>query len=131
MLLSKKEYKFSTSGPYCFRICGQVYHALSQMQPEDCRKPNFSQIYIYDQENELDNWLQSFKQLDREVLKELQDMIKDVDSYAHLYQQAGDIMRENPTEDIKLVLRAHSENCNIYPKRYNLPTVLYAPQFIL
>ena len=51
MLLSKKEYKFNTSGPYCFRICGQVYHALSQMQPEEGRKPNFSQIYIYDQEN--------------------------------------------------------------------------------
>ena len=31
-------------------------------------------------------------------------------------------MRENPTEDIKLVLRAHSENCNIDPRRYNLPT---------
>ena len=49
-------------------------------------------------------------------------MIKDVNPYAHLYQQAGDIMRENPTEDIKLVLRAHSENCNINPRRYNLPT---------
>ena len=55
-------------------------------------------------------------------MKELQDMIKYVNSYAHLYQQAGEIMRKNPTEDIKLVLRAHSENCNIYPRRYNLPT---------
>ena len=56
------------------------------------------------------------------MLKELQDMIKDVNPYAHLYQQAGNIMRENPTQDIKLVLRAHNENCSIDPRRYNLPT---------
>ena len=104
MQLIQKEYKFQTHGPYCFRISGQVYHALSQMHPEDGRKPQFSQIYIYDQEHELENRLQSFQNLDRNLLKELQDMIKDVNPYAHLYQQAGDIMKETPTEDIKLIL---------------------------
>ena len=122
MCLTQKEYKFKTNGPYCFRISGQVYHALSQMKPEDGRKPKFSQIYIYDQENELDNRLQSFDNLDREVLRELQEMIKEVNPYAHLYKQAGDIMKENPTEDIKLVLKVHNENTNLDPQRYNLPT---------
>ena len=55
MCVSGEEYKFKTNGPYCYRISGQVYHALSQMQPEPGRKPSFSQIYIYDQEHELDN----------------------------------------------------------------------------
>ena len=56
------------------------------------------------------------------MLKDLQDMIKMVNPYAQLYQQAGDIMRENLTEDIQLVLRSHAQNSNIDPQRYNLPT---------
>ena len=48
------------------------------------------------------NRLQAFERLDKTVLKELQDMIKEVNPYAHLYKQAGDIIRENPTEDVKL-----------------------------
>ena len=122
MHLTGKEYKFNTSGPYCYRISGQVYHVLSQMDPGHGKKPSFSQIYIYDQENELDNHLHQFQDLDRTVAKELQDMIKDVKPYADLYKQAGDIIKENPTEDIKLILRSHDEKSSIDPRRYNLPT---------
>ena len=104
MLLSGNEYTFRTNGPYCYRINGQVYHVLSQMQPESGRKPNFSQIYIYDQENELDNRLQTFKNLDRAVSKDLKDMIKEVNPCAQVYKHAWGFMRENPTEDISLVL---------------------------
>ena len=122
MCLTGKEYTFKTNGPYCYRINDQVYHALSQMQPDHGQKPCFSQIYIYDQKNELDNQLLSFDSLDRTVVKELQDMMKEVNPYAQIYQQAGDIIRERPTEDIKLILRAHDEKLKIDPCRYNLPT---------
>ena len=115
MCVSGVEYKFKTQGPYCYRISRQVYHVLSQMHPKHDKKPSFSQIYIYDQQNELDNRLQSFQQLDRTVLKELQDMIKDVNPCAAVYKQAGDIVRENPTQDIKLVFRAHDERSTIDP----------------
>ena len=122
MGLTQKEYKFKTKGPYCFRISGQIYHTLSQMHPEPGKIPKFSQMYIYDHQNNLDNCLQSFQNLERTVLKELQEMIKEVNPYAHLYKQAGYIMRENPTEDVKLVLRAHDDKTNVDPWRYNLPT---------
>ena len=56
------------------------------------------------------------------MLKELQDIIKAVNPYAQLYKHAGDIMKENPSQDVKLVLRAHDEKSNIDPHRYNLPT---------
>ena len=55
MCVSGEEHKFSTHGPYCYRISDQVYHALSQMQPGSGKKPSFSQIYICDHENELEN----------------------------------------------------------------------------
>ena len=113
--MTKKEYKFNTNGPYCFRISGQIYHAFSQLQPELGSKPRYSQIYIYDQEHELDNHLHTFNNLDRGLLKQLQEMIKTVNPYAHIYKQAGEIMSGNPSEDIKLILRASDENTNIDP----------------
>ena len=48
-------------------------------------------------------------------------MIKEVNPYAKLYRQAGDIIRDNPTENIKLILRSHDEKSNIDPCRFNLP----------
>ena len=38
--------KFKNPGPYCYSINGQLYHALSQMQPEHGKSPAFSQIYM-------------------------------------------------------------------------------------
>ena len=47
LYLTGQEFKFKNPGPYCYRINGQLYHALSQMQPEHGKPPAFSQIYIY------------------------------------------------------------------------------------
>ena len=82
MCYTGKDYHFKSKGPYCFRISGHVYHSISQMLPEPGKVPSFSQIYIYDQENELDNRLRVFNHLDRDLLSELQDMIKEVNPYA-------------------------------------------------
>ena len=105
MPLTGEQYKFKTNGPYCYRISGQVYHVISQMHPESMTRPSFFQIYTYDQQNELENRLKACQGLDPTVLQELQEMLKQVNPYAQIYLQAGDIMKEKPTEDIKLVLR--------------------------
>ena len=47
LCLTGQEFKFKHPGPYCYRINGQLYHVLSQMQPEHGQQPTFSQIYIY------------------------------------------------------------------------------------
>ena len=120
MRLTGKEFQFRTKGPYHFRINGQVYHSISQMLPQAGKTPSFSQIYIYDQENELDNRLLNFNTLDRSLQKELQDMMKEVNPYAEKYCHVGNIIKENPTFDIKLVLRATGNKVD--PCRYNLPT---------
>ena len=90
------------------------------MLPEEGKSPGFSQIYIYDKEHELDNHLNAFKSLDRCLLKDLQDMMKDINPYAQKYSHVGDIIKERPTADIQLVLKATRET--IDPRRYNLPT---------
>ena len=47
-------------------------------------------------------------------------MIKEVNPYAQMYQQAADILRENPMEDVRLVLK--TTGSKIDHQRYNLPT---------
>ena len=121
MLLTGNEYEFKTRGPYYYRINGQVYHAISQMQPEKERKASFSKIYIFDdKQNELYHRLNSFNKLDRGLLGELRDMLKEINPFAAAYQQTGNMVRDKPTEDIRLLLRASGPA--IDPHRYNLPT---------
>ena len=105
LCLTGQEFKFKNPGPYCYRINGQLYHALSQMKPEHGIPPSFSQIYIYDHEHELDYRMKPFTGLDASLLLELQQMIKNVNPYAHKYLQVAETVAENPAGDIKLVLR--------------------------
>ncbi|CAH1428732.1 unnamed protein product [Lactuca virosa] len=39
--------------PYIFRLSGQKYHCMGSLLPIDGSKPKFSQLYIYDTDNEL------------------------------------------------------------------------------
>ena len=72
LCLTGQEFRFKNPGPYCYRINGQLYHAISEMQPEQGKPPAFSQIYIYDQEHELDNCMKPFSGLDTSLLLDLQ-----------------------------------------------------------
>ena len=118
--LTGKEFKFKNPGPYCYRINGQLYHSISQLQPEPGKPPGFSQIHIYDQQHELDNCMRPFPTLDHELLLELQQMIKSVNPYAHKYLQVADLMEEHPIGNIKMVLRSPTKQVD--PRRYNLPS---------
>ena len=89
------------------------------MQPEHGQPPTFSQIYIYDHEHELDYRMKPFTGLDASLLLELQQMIKNVNPYAHKYLQVAETIAENPAVDIKLVLRSPGKQVD--PCRYNLP----------
>ena len=61
---------------------------------------------MYDKENELDNRLSSFSNLDQSLFKELQDVMEEVNPYAQKYSHVGDIIKQHPREDIQLVLKA-------------------------
>ena len=50
--------------------------------------------------------LKPFTGLDASLLLELQQMIKNVNPYAHKYLQVPETIAENPAGDIKLVLRS-------------------------
>lgn len=47
-------------GPYTFRLSGENYHCMGSLLPMDGSKPKFSQLYIYDTENEISNRQETF-----------------------------------------------------------------------
>lgn len=42
-------------GPYCYRIQGMNCHRMGSLLPEEGKPPMFSQLYIYDTTNEIEN----------------------------------------------------------------------------
>ena len=47
------------SGPYVFNISGQVHHLMGSLLPTENKSPKFSQLYIYDSNNEIANRIQA------------------------------------------------------------------------
>jgi hypothetical protein len=33
-------------GPYCFRVCGQIYHLVSPLYTNEAHEPEYGQFYI-------------------------------------------------------------------------------------
>lgn len=48
-------------GPYCFRLHGQNYHRHGSLLPKEGSSAKFSQLYIYDTENEVKNRIDALR----------------------------------------------------------------------
>ncbi|XP_022004032.1 uncharacterized protein LOC110901515 [Helianthus annuus] len=73
-------------GPYVFRLQGQNYHRMGSLLPNDGEEPKFSQLYIYDSQNQVVNRQKAVSsqieskttrnnQLDSTTIKGLKDML--------------------------------------------------------
>ncbi|XP_076915538.1 uncharacterized protein LOC143574924 [Bidens hawaiensis] len=78
------------NAPYTFRLSGENYHCLGSLLPLQVRKPQFSQLYIYDTENEVSNRQGVFgdnnsmdDELEMHIINYLKTML---DSNNHLVQ---------------------------------------------
>jgi hypothetical protein len=58
-----------TGGIQQFRISGGMYHQLGPLQPTPGRQPQFAQLYILDQEEQLQRRGQLMDQLDHGLLQ--------------------------------------------------------------
>lgn len=56
-------------GPYVYRISGENYHRLGSLLPPDESQPKFSQLYIYDTDNEISNRQHIFRYILTFILK--------------------------------------------------------------
>ena len=106
-----------TRGVYNFRIHGEVYHQIGSLLPDSNTMPAFSQIYIYDTEEQLTYRQSIIPELDLSILEQLQDMLHAVNPYVHVFRQIVNVLRENSVANLKFVIiRAHNE------RQYATPT---------
>ena len=113
--------EFQRRGVSNFTIHGQVYHLIGPLIPEEGQPPMFSQLYIYDTENETRNHLNIMCNLDATILCNLQNMLDRVNPYAHIFRQARDVFQTSAFSEISMVIhRDRTQNLH----RYNAPTSL-------
>ncbi|KAK1428083.1 hypothetical protein QVD17_16911 [Tagetes erecta] len=72
--------------PYVYRLGGQNYHRMGSLLPTDGEKPKFSQLYIYDTDNELSNrqnvfrpehvWEKTWNDLSDDILYKQRKLLK-------------------------------------------------------
>lgn len=97
-------------GPYVFRISGQNYHRIGSLLPVDGNMPKFSQLYIYDTENEVSNRMQFFNSsrrqagIDIDIIRALIEMFAETNVIVKAFRMARDRFRDSDQQPVKLKL---------------------------
>src|SRR5256885_13992067 len=88
-----------TNGVYTFRIHGEMYHRIGTLLPNPETPPQFTQIYIYDTDYELQNRSSATPNFnfDSTILTELQQMLHDINPHVNIFRQAGNLLKYNPS----------------------------------
>jgi hypothetical protein len=110
------------SGPYSFRIHGDLHHLSGALMPPPGRPAVFAQLYIHDPLAQLRLRERRNSNLNSVIMTELQAMLNDTHPYVPLYKQAFQIMSEKPADEQQNVTIRLRADRNQDLRRYNLPT---------
>ncbi|XP_022032829.1 uncharacterized protein LOC110933937 [Helianthus annuus] len=117
-------------GPYVFRLQGQNYHRMGSLFPNDGEEPKFSQLYIYDSQNEVINRQKAVSsqieckttrnnQLDSTAIEGLKDMLDSCNPLVQSFRMVRDCFQENEFQDVSL---KHIGTRDNDVRVHNLPT---------
>jgi len=110
------------SGPYCFKIQGELHHLTGTLLSHGDHSSTYAQIYILDIAEQLNVRRLNNKNLDPVVMDNLQTMLLDNYPYIGHYRHAYELIREKPVEKQKeITIRLHV-NLQQDQRTHNLPT---------
>ncbi|XP_076916299.1 uncharacterized protein LOC143575953 [Bidens hawaiensis] len=121
------------NAPYTFRLSGENYHCLGSLLPLQGSKPQFSQLYIYDTENEVSNRQGVFgkyifldidnkaknDELEMHIINYLKKMLDSNNHLVQVYRMVRYCFEENPQLDLKLRIIGTRQHDG---RQYNLPS---------
>ncbi|XP_035834248.1 uncharacterized protein LOC110888836 [Helianthus annuus] len=118
------------NAPFVYRISGQNAHSMGSLLPKHGSQPKFSQLYIYDTENELSNRELLFsdssskasiraKELDVKFIKYITNMLDSTNMLVKTYRMVRDHLHDNPNVTLKLRIISQRDRDG---RTYNLPT---------
>ncbi|KAL6557062.1 hypothetical protein OROHE_006938 [Orobanche hederae] len=113
-------------GAYVFKIQGANYHRIGSLLPQSGLYPKFSQLYIYDTDNEVTNRINALSRCESksagirlDIVNDLKSMLDAYNPLAKSFRMARDRFRENDNLDMRMKLIGTRE----YNRRMcNLPT---------
>jgi len=110
------------SGPYCFKIQGELHYLTGALLPHGDQTPMYAQIYILDTVEQLNVRKANNNNLDPVVMDNLQTMLLDNHPYIGHYRHAYELIREKPVkEQEEITIRLHV-NLQQDQRTHNLPT---------
>ncbi|GBN62193.1 hypothetical protein AVEN_62831-1 [Araneus ventricosus] len=108
------------TGPYCFRLHGQVYHRVSPLYASDQHKESYGQLHIFDSSEAIEKCLSNNQNCLQHVFEKLDFMLREINPFAQSYLQMHRLVQEHPTTSVKMVFL---EDKNLDMRRYNAPTL--------
>ncbi|GBM57791.1 hypothetical protein AVEN_90955-1 [Araneus ventricosus] len=106
------------TGPYCYRIHGQIYHMVSPLY-SDHNKPGYGQFYVFDPSTATEKRMERNEGYLPSVMERLDSVLRAINPVMECYLQMHRIIEENPAANIRMVFM---ENGNLDLRRYNQPT---------
>jgi hypothetical protein len=92
------------NGPGTFRISGQVYHTISDVN-QNMNEAIFSQIYIFDPAEQLQRRNQiSQEYLNPQLVTKIQDILLTVNPYQELYSRFATALENNPNSVLNITM---------------------------
>lgn len=105
-----------------FKVQGQVYHLVGSLLPAPQQEAQFLQIYfVGEDEREVRLRCSNFPEVKQELVKQLQRMLHDVNSYIKDLKTALD--KVPPTcKKFEVVIHADRKPADVHAGRFNAPT---------
>ncbi|XP_028801370.1 uncharacterized protein LOC114756588 [Neltuma alba] len=111
--------------PYTFVLSGLNYHKIGSLLPPEGAKPVYSQLYIYDTENEVSNRISAVSKhikestIDPHIVDKIKDVLDEVNPLVKQYRLASSMINVPQHSELKLCLIStrNQDGCN-----YNLPS---------
>nr|XP_025617318.1 uncharacterized protein LOC112709653 [Arachis hypogaea] len=110
-------------GPPTFILCGENYHLMGSLIPPKGNIAKFSQLYVFDTQNEIENRMAAIrgehhKEIHEDIVRELKQMLDDNNVLVKAFRMVRDSLAREPNNTIKLRLLGKRGKDG---RRYNLP----------
>ena len=87
------------SGPYCFKIQGELHHLTGALLSYGDQTPIYAQIYILDTAEQLNIRRNNNRNLDPTMMDDLQTVLLDSHPYIGQYCHAYELIKEKPADE--------------------------------
>ncbi|KAI9089180.1 hypothetical protein K1719_029459 [Acacia pycnantha] len=116
--------KNNGSGPYSFVMSGMNYHNIGSLLPPEGSRPVYSQLYIFDTENEVCNRISAvskFQQqstIDAIIVDQIKQQLDEVNPFVQQYRVVSTLLNHPSPPTLKMCLISTRQNDG---RTYNMP----------